>query len=273
MVALGRVKDRVEAKGAEMAGLNLKRKIYDAPGYSSDLTLEPHELATFRSVISEQWLSVIESHHPDLASRFRQTGIQNYHELSHLIDHEKMWPKENRCLPLRSCQKIRALPFWQTLREEFGDFELADVFFGDTHVAGREEIYWRLVRPDAPSDVGSLHADKWFHEIMGMADRAFPSGGTTAKLWIPILSVPGKNGLMIVPNSHQRNWRYHAVPGRGGPKPHLDEDVADIHAELMLTDPGRLLIFNEGTLHGGAVNLGGETRVSAEITMVFSGNQ
>jgi hypothetical protein len=268
----GRGPSRVEAKGAEMAGLNLKSKIYVAPGYSSDLQLEPHELAMFRSAISEQWLSVIESHHPDLVEQFQRVGIQNYHEISHLIDHEKMWPKENRCLPLHSCKKIKALPFLRTLKNEFGDFELADVFYGDTHVAGREEIYWRLVRPAAATDVGSLHADKWFHEVMSMGDRAFPRGRSTVKVWIPIYSVPGKNGLMIVPNSHQRDYRYHAVPGMGGMKPHIDEDVANLGAELMLTDPGRMLIFNEGTLHGGAVNRGGETRVSAEITMVFQVN-
>lgn len=252
-----------------MTGLDLKRKIYEAPGYSKDVKLSSEELEVFRSAITEQWLGVIGAQHPELVPQFAEAGIQNYHTLSHLISHEKMWPKENRCLPLHSCERIKDLPFLRTLRNELGEFKLADVFYGNTHEAGREEIYWRLVRPDAVTDVGSLHADKWFHDVMGMDDTAFPPGSTTVKIWIPIFSVPGKNGLLIVPNSHLREWRYHGVPGRGGMKPHIDEDVDNIGAELMLTDPGNMLIFNEGTLHGGAVNRGGETRVSVEITMVF----
>jgi len=155
------------------------------------------------------------------------------------------------------------------LKDEFGDFAISDVFYGDTHEVGREEIYWRLVRPNARTDVGTIHADKWFHDVMGMDDQAFPPGSVTVKIWIPIFSQPGRNGLMIVPNSNLKDWRYHGVPGAGGMKPVIDEDVATIGAELMLTEPGNMLIFNEGTLHGGAVNLGDQTRVSVEITMVF----
>jgi hypothetical protein len=256
-------------RDVEMICLDLKRKIYEEPGYSMDVRLTPEELDVFRSAICEQWLSVIEMHHPELVSQFRDVGIKNYHTLSHLISHEKMWPKENRCLPMHSCKRIKELPFLQTLRNELGEFKLADVYYGNTHETGREEIYWRLVRPDATTDVGSLHADKWFHEVMGMNDTVFPTGSTTVKIWIPIFSVPGKNGLLIVPNSHLREWRYHGELGSGGMKPHIDEDVDNIDVELMLTDPGNMLIFNEGTLHGGAVNRGGETRVSVEITMVF----
>jgi len=252
-------------------GLDLKRKIFETPGYSADVRLGADELEVFRSAITEQWMWVIAAQHPDLAPRFQQAGLPNYHTLSHLIDHETLWPKKNRCLPFESCQRIKTLSFLQTLKEELGDFELSDVIYDDSCEAGREEIYWRLVRPDAPSDVGSMHADKWFHSFMAADDRAFPLGSRTVKIWIPIYSVAGKNGLLIVPNSHLKEWRYHGVPGRGGMKPQIDEDVDTLGAQLMLTDPGNLLIFNEGTLHGGAVNRGGQTRVSAEITMVFGG--
>jgi hypothetical protein len=250
-------------------GLELKRKIFETPGFSADVKLGADELDVFRAAITEQWLSVISAQHPDLAPRFRDIGLPNYHTLSHLIDHERLWPKKNRCLPSHSCDQIKALPFLQTLKQEFGAFELSDVIYDDVHEAGREEIYWRLVRPDTPSDVGSIHADKWFHGFMAPDNKVFPAGSTTVKIWIPIYSVPGRNGLLIVPDSHLREWRYHGVAGRGGIKPRIDEDVDSIGAQLMLTDPGNLLIFNEGTLHGGAVNRGGQTRVSAEITMVF----
>jgi hypothetical protein len=256
-----------------MTTLDLKSKIFGAPGYSRDVRLTPDELGVFRAAITEQWLSVIGAEHPELVPRFREIGIDNYHQLAHLLVHEKLWPKQTRCLPKESCEKIRILPFLQTLREELGEFVISDVFYDDTHEAGREEIYWRLVRPNAVADVGTLHADKWFHDVMGMDDQAFPPGSETVKIWIPIFSQPGKNGLMIVPNSHLRAYRYHAVAGAGGMKPVIDEDIATIGAELMLTEPGNMLIFNEGIVHGGAVNMGDQTRVSIEITMVFSRKQ
>jgi Phytanoyl-CoA dioxygenase (PhyH) len=249
--------------------LELRRKIFEAPGYSAEVKLGADELAVFRSAITEQWLSVISACHPDLASRFREAGLPNYHTQSHLIDHARLWPKKNRCLPLQRCRQIEALPFLHMLKQEFGEFRLSDVVYDDVHEAGRQEIYWRLVRPDAPDDVGSIHADKWFHGFMAPDNKLLPPGSTTVKIWIPIYAEPGKNGLLIVPNSHLRNWRYHGVPGRGGMKPQIDEDVDTLGAQLMPTDPGDLLIFNEGTLHGGALNRGGQTRVSAEITMVF----
>jgi hypothetical protein len=256
-----------------MSKLNLRSKIFDAPGYSRDVQLAPEELAVLRAAITEQWLSVIGQSHPELVAQFREIGIENYHRLAHLLKHESMWPKETRCLPKSRCNQIKVLPFLKTLKEELGDFAISDVFYGNTHEAGREEIYWRLVRPDAATDVGTLHADKWFHDVMGMDEQAFPPGAVTVKIWIPIFSQPGKNGLMIVPNSHKKEWRYRAVAGAGGMKPLIDEDITTIGAELMLTEPGNMLLFNEGIVHGGAVNLGDQTRVSVEITMVFAGKE
>lgn len=253
-----------------MTALNLKARIFDTPGYSRDVRLSPDELQVFREVITEQWLSVIGAAHPELVPQFRQVGIANYHTLSHLLRHESLWPKQNRCLPKHSSDRIKVLPFLRTLRDELGEFAISDVFYGETHETGREEIYWRLVRPNAAKDVGPLHADKWFHAVMGMDEQAFPPGSETVKIWIPIFSQPGRNGLMIVPNSHLKEYRYHGEPGAGGMKPVIDEDVATLGAELMLTEPGNMLIFNEGTLHGGAVNMGDQTRVSVEITMVFA---
>lgn len=252
-----------------MSALDLKRKIFETPGYSQDVWLLPEELSVFREEITKQWLSVIEDAHPELVQQFRELGIENYHQIAHLIEHEQLWPKGNRCLPKNSCDEIKDLPFLQALRQEFGDFDISTVFHGNTHEAEREEIYWRLVRPNASTDVGSLHADKWFHKIMGMDYSVFPAGSVTVKIWIPIFSQSGKNGLMIVPNSHLRDWKYHAVQRGNEKKPQIDEDVATIGAQLMPTEPGNMLIFNEGTLHGGAVNMGNQSRVSVEITMVF----
>lgn len=254
-----------------MAGrLNLQKKIFESPGYSADVRLSDGELALFRAAITEQWLSVIAAHRPDLAPQFEAAGIANYHKLSHLVQHEALWPKQNRCLPRHRCQEIRQLPFLRTLREELGDFDVSNLYYEDVLKTGHEEIHWRLVRPDSPTDVGPLHADKWFHSFINDDVRPFPIGATTFKIWIPIYAVPGKNGLLMVPDSHVREWRYHGRPGRGGMKPCIDEDPDSLDPQLMLTDPGNMLVFNESILHGGAINRGAETRVSVEMTMVFT---
>jgi ectoine hydroxylase-related dioxygenase (phytanoyl-CoA dioxygenase family) len=72
-----------------------------------------------------------------------------------------------------------------------------------------------------------------------------------------------------VPDSHLKTWRYRKTNKGGFIKPELDEDPTTIPGVLVPTEPGTLLIFNEGTLHGGAVNKGDLSRVSMEITMVF----
>jgi ectoine hydroxylase-related dioxygenase (phytanoyl-CoA dioxygenase family) len=50
------------------------------------------------------------------------------------------------------------------------------------------------------------------------------------------------------------------------------DDLLNLGAKLIETDAGNMLIFHENILHGGVVNQGTKTRVSAEITMVISDN-
>ncbi|EIJ48594.1 hypothetical protein GWL_06280 [Herbaspirillum sp. GW103] len=254
-----------------MSKLDLKRKVFDTPGYSADVSLTADELAVFREEITRQWLDVIGRACPDHLALFEAAGIERYHELAHLIDHGSLWQKHHRVLPIEACARIRNMPFLRLIHEEFGDFQIAEVFYGNTHEIGREEVYWRLVRPREAADVGPLHADKWFHQINQMHGRAFPKGALTVKIWIPIWCEAGRNGLMIVADSHRQTWRFHAVDrGYGDLKPQIDEDVARLDAQLVPTDPGNMIIFNEGTLHGGAFNQGDHSRVSVEITLVFT---
>ena len=50
-------------------------------------------------------------------------------------------------------------------------------------------------------------------------------------------------------------------------KPRGDFDEQTVPMELLAIDPGTLVVFNDRLLHGGAVNAGSTTRVSAEFTM------
>lgn len=241
-------------------------EVFEAPGYSNALTIPNTELECLRQAISRQWLGTIQRVYPEHAEQFAARGIARYHELAHLVDHNRLWNKSNRCLPQEDVQALKRQSFMAELAQVFGPFALSSVAYDNEIIEGQEEIYWRLVRPRQASDVGPLHADKWFHEMLGMKGRAMVQDSYTLKVWTPIYCEPGKNGLLMVPNSHKRDWKHSSTRVNGVPKP-VFEDQAD--PILVPTPPGNMLIFPEETLHGGAVNQGDETRVSCEITLVF----
>jgi len=127
-----------------------------------------------------------------------------------------------------------------------------------------EEIYWRLVRPHEPSDVGPLHADRWFWDL---GDGTTPAGRERLKVWIAIVAEPGLSGLRGVPGSHLRDWRYHGETRDGKTKPQIDEDETELNPQLLPTGAGDAVVFHDRLLHGGAVGSGLLTRVSIEFTM------
>lgn len=246
----------------------IKDQVFGDAGYSSDMKLSPEELEIFRKQINMQWLKTIRDSYPQLSEKAENHGIRNYHEIADLMEHSKLWTKKARVLPQSSVDIIKSLPFIQTLKEEFGNFAISDIY--DTEQRhGQEEIYWRLVRPHKPTDVGSLHRDSWFHGTFNGGYGMFADNVVTVKVWIPIYCEPGKSGLAIVAGSHLRDWKYHLEQTPYGAKPVLDEDPSAVNAKLIPTEPGNMLIFNENVLHGGVVNQGAFTRVSAEITMVL----
>jgi hypothetical protein len=253
-----------------IAQTKISAKVFGQPGYSTDIALTPDELALFEEYVSTQWLSRIRERHPALAERFAEVGMRNYHQLADQVDHAALWPKRFRVFPREWVTRIKASPVMARLREAFGEFSISDVVFSDAVEVGREEVYWRLVRPHAQGDVGPLHADKWFHESLSSEYGMTSPDLTSAKIWLPIFCEPGLNGIIVVPGSHLREWRYRkVVESNGHVTPQLDEDIDPKSCVLLPTTPGTLVIFNERLLHRGAVNLGKFSRVSIEITMVF----
>ncbi|MBP6917380.1 MAG: phytanoyl-CoA dioxygenase family protein [Legionellaceae bacterium] len=249
--------------------LKLKEQVFGDKGYSVDCQLSIEELSTFRQIITQQWLSTFRKHHPHLFDEAQSLGIENYHLIANKIDHQALWPKRNRVLPQDWVHQIKQMSFLSLLREEFGDFAISDIYDTKQHY-GEEEIYWRLVRPGIPSDVGSLHKDGWFHGSFNGGYGMFPDGTTTVKIWIPIYCEPGKNGLRVAQGSHLKEFKYRVdITSDGTPRPQLEEDLTINDAPLISVEPGNMIIFNENVLHGGSINLGNQTRVSAEITMVL----
>ena len=186
------------------------------------------------------------------------------------MDHDALWPKMHRVLPQPVVEEIKGFAFVQTLAREFGSFSFSEVVSANGVARGHEEVYWRIVRPGIQSDVGPLHADKWFHDVLGDEHgRLLPENATTVKVWIPLYAEPGRNGLIVVPDSHLRVWNYEYLESGGIKRPRLTEDQSKLGGILVNACPGTPVLFNERLLHGGALNQGASTRVSAEITLVF----
>lgn len=248
--------------------LNIKKDIYEDPGYSLDYHLKDNELQRLREIVEEQFFHVIKSHYPEKLNLFKDLGLENYHKGSYEIDHAKLWPKLSRCLENQACDEIKDMGFFKKLEEDFSPFMLGRVVYEREVDWQRDEMYWRIVRPNEPTDVGTLHADRWFHESMKIRERVFPQGANALKIWIPLYVEPGANGLEIVEGSHKKKWNFKAVDIENTMKPRLDLDEDKVPRKLLRTEPGQLVIFNEDLVHVGAVNQGQTTRISLEITLI-----
>jgi ectoine hydroxylase-related dioxygenase (phytanoyl-CoA dioxygenase family) len=117
---------------------------------------------------------------------------------------------------------------------------------------------------DAASDTGPVHADRWFWDL---GHGATPPGVERVKVWVAVVTEPGLSGLRVLRGSHLREWRYHGEPRDGFVKPAIDEDVDALGLDLVRTEPGDAVVFNDALLHGGGESLGAWTRVSFEMTM------
>lgn len=245
--------------------------LYGQAGYSTAFRIDAAELAFLRDAISGQWLARIEALHPEHAHAFRAAGLENYHRLSHLISHESLWGKQYRVLPKESVAALARFDFVRRLTAALGGAcRISNVVFFSGEAPDYPEVYWRLVRPNVAADVGALHTDKWFHQLLAGGASLYAEDETTVKMWLAVYAEPGLNGLYVVPGSHAKSWRVRLMPASDGyDRPVLDEPLGDYARLLVPTAPGQTVLFNENLLHGGAVNCGTTCRVSVEMTFIL----
>ncbi len=244
--------------------LQLREAIDSEEGYSIKLKLAESELEFLRKMVKIQWLYRLQLLMPKQVHQFDEFGIERYHELSHLIDHAKAWPKYSRVLPREAVALIKEMDFFKRFEAEFGPAKMAD-----EEKLGWENVYWRLVRP-GNKDCGSIHADRWFVELGYYGEEIKDPSYERIKMWIALYTEPEKNGLLVVPSSHRRmDWKWHEEEHYGLRKPAIDEDITQLGVILLPTEPGRVIIFNYDLLHGGAPNLAGTTRVSIEFNLLI----
>jgi|SRR3990167_299543 len=242
-------------------GSKIDEQLENGQGYYEGLCFQKNELTEILKIIRTEWLDRIKQTSPLHWEKFSEIGIERYHELSHLLEHGVVWSKSARMLSKEAVKKIRKMSLIKNLEAEYGSIQIVD-----EENIGYEEIDWRLVRPNQPSDVGPFHADAWFCEL-GHGIKP-PSDVKAIKIWIALCCEPGLNGLKVVPNSQKKEWRYHGEFRHGFVKPQIDEDEKSFSSLLLHTDPGDAVLFHDKLLHAGAINRGQHTRVSMEF-MVF----
>ena len=228
-------------------------------GFTTEFGFSERETARIRQLIEEQWLQRIGQVAPGTADEFRERGIPRYHELASKLDHGRAWPKVERILPKASVDEIRTMSLFRRFTEEFGPVHLAD-----EEEVGREQIYWRLVRPNEASDVGPFHCDRWFWDL---GHGVTPAGVQRVKIWTAIVCEPNLSGLRVVPGSHRMSFPYHGEKRGGFVKPMIDVPESEIASVICPTKPGQAVIFHDNLLHGGAVSKGTLTRVNIEFTV------
>jgi hypothetical protein len=238
--------------------INIKQMLEGPGGFYTEVRFTPEELTIARELIRSQWLQRIEESGSGNSRAFENLEMNRYHEQCQMLDHKNMWPKSKRILGADAVKAIRQTSLIKTLEAGFGPFAIS----GEDGIE-KEEMYWRLVRPDGVTDVGPLHADQWFWNL---GHGTTPMGHQRVKVWISIYSELGQNGFKFVAGSHKKEWQYLGVAKDGFVKPQIDEDESALETEIFMSQPGQAIVFHDRLLHGGEPG-GTTTRVSLEFTM------
>lgn len=238
----------------------------NSKGYFKHEGIPINELKLIYDKINFDWKKTIENEFPKFFTGLDHITIKEYHLIRNKLPHNKLWQKKNRIFDQDFIDQIKNFSFYLELKQLFGEFKITEKSYDGGVEQNSEEIYWRLVSPNEASDVGGLHADRWFHELHCLNSATFLNR-KTIKIWLPIVTEPGLNGLLIVPYSHQINYLYTNKIINNIKYPVL---VSEIDEKLILleeTSPGQYLCFGENFIHGGAINNGKSTRISIEITI------
>ena len=199
----------------------------------------------------------------DIEKHFeREFKLSHYHEISSFINHALTWPKPARILPENFVNWFLSTKYIKSLALEYGELEITD-----EEALGYPNIYWRITRPNQSRDVGPLHRDSWFWEIYKLNGKKFPDF-ERLKSWISINVEPGKNGLLVVNESHKnKELEWETIKKDCKIKPSLKTKISAEDLTLLKTSNNNVVTFDDDLVHGGSENLGKTTRVSIEFTV------
>ena len=190
--------------------------------------------------------------------------LSTYHQQAAETDHLSMAPKAARVLSPSDAQFILALSGIKRLLDNHPGYQVSNVVYDSNTVEDRPELYFRLVRPNQPGNIGSPHCDFWFDQAMGTNFGR----GNTIKFWLPIVLDPGKNGLLFYPNA-PKGIPFIIQTVNGFNRPCIDCEVSRL-GDPVLPQPayGQAIKFHDDIIHCGALNNGSKTRVGLEIALL-----
>ena len=190
--------------------------------------------------------------------------LSTYHEIASDDIHRNLACKKKRVLNEEDAGQLLALPGIKNLLNDHPWHQVSNIVYDSDTQENRPEFYFRLVRPKKKSDVGNPHCDFWFDEAM----RTNVGRGNTIKFWIPIVTEPGKNGLLFYPCIAD-NVPYIIHNNDGLQRPMISCKISEL-GKPFLPEPnyGQAIKFCDDIVHCGALNNGSTTRVSMEITLV-----
>ena len=220
----------------------------------------PAEVRRIAELIKTHMIGVAREVSPDAVAELDASDLERFHQVRG-YDHPRMLSKRGRILDEAAMREIKAMSFFDYVREGFGAFCLAD-----EDDIGHEQITFRLVRPEQADDVGSLHCDAWFWDAL---ETPLPAGLNRTKVWAGVCVQPALNGLRLAPGSHRRAAPYHV--DRSGAKLTFvpDFDIDQIGLRQYGGQPGEPILFNYRTLHVGSFNRADVCRVSIETTILY----
>lgn len=170
--------------------------------------------------------------------------------------------KTNRLLPLHLAAEFRCALAQSGF---LSSLDSTREFITDEEGLGYENVYWRLVRPNHPNDVGPVHADYWFWEL---GHGSLSSSFARVKTWMPLLQSDEEPGLIVSPGSHLANFEFDSrvdLDGKRKPIPR-SPDLWKICSPAPVRC-GEAIVFHDRLLHGGRAT--SKVRLSLEWTTAY----
>lgn len=191
-------------------------------------------------------------------------NFNNYLENQNIINHEKIFTKQNRLLPKKSVEEIiNKTSLFKVLRKNF-----KNLFIIDEENIKYPNIYWRLVRPSPYKDISSLHKDIWYWDLW--EDKIDYSKYNRIKLWVAITGNNENLGFCFIKNSVNKTFNYKSEIRQGKLKPTFQNDLVKEKDKISLCgNAGKFIIFNENLLHGGELLHSTKPRLSCEFAMIY----
>jgi hypothetical protein len=221
----------------------------------------PNELGRIRDLISAQLVKNAHTLSARIADAVADLPIDQYHHAVTDEEHARLLSKRNRILSAEAVADMKQMSVFDYLRRAFGP-----CYLSDEENIGREQICFRIARPNRRSDIGFVHRDAWFWDHLGFP---VPAGTARAKMWMPVCIAPGTAGLLLTPGSHRfaNGYRVREIEGKLAFAPQNDPAASALRA--YLGEPGDPILFNYALLHVGSLTLGKTCRVSIEMTLMY----